>query len=53
MGDTVATRCDRCRAEIARESMIAIKSVEGAYTCPTCGKNERLPRRTTAVVRHV
>ena len=27
----------------ARESVLAIKSATGAYACPTCGKNERLP----------
>lgn len=26
-----------------RESQIAIKSEDGAYACPTCGKVERVP----------
>ena len=26
-----------------RESQITIKSEDGAYACPICGKNERLP----------
>jgi hypothetical protein len=26
-----------------REAHVAIKSEDGAYTCPTCGKKERLP----------
>ena len=31
----------------ARESQVAIKSENGAYACPTCGKDERLPVRPT------
>jgi predicted RNA-binding Zn-ribbon protein involved in translation (DUF1610 family) len=30
-----------------RESQVAIKSEDGAYACPTCGKYERLTGRPT------
>ena len=30
----------------AREARLAVRSEEGAYTCPACGKHERLPGRT-------
>jgi hypothetical protein len=30
-----------------REALLAIKVEDGAYTRPTCGKNERLPGHPT------
>lgn len=30
-----------------RESQVAIMTEDGAFVCPTCGKNERLPVRAT------
>ncbi len=31
-----------------RESQLAIRSENGGYVCPACGKEERLPSRRTA-----